>query len=301
MVFGRECGNHLASFFGASGVGLWPGALIVGVCSVLILAGCGSSSDPATPSAESAESPAPSQESPSASASETSSGDSSPGSGSSGPRAPLGSENPPPAQDQSFPSISFPQLGSSAAGPQISANPVVQVDTNFGSFQMELDRQRAPITTENFLNYVERGQYDQTLIHQVFPKAVIVGGGYTLRGEPIKVGPPIFNEAHNGLKNIRGTVAMYRDPADPHSATSVFFINVKDNPAYDHRSGASAGGQPAKLGSIPPEDYGYCVFGRVIQGMEVVDKIASVPVHDTEQFERTPIQPVIVHTIRWVK
>jgi peptidyl-prolyl cis-trans isomerase A (cyclophilin A) len=175
------------------------------------------------------------------------------------------------------------------------------VDTSLGSFQIELDRQKAPITVENFLGYVERGQYDQTIVHQVFPKAVVVMGGYTVQGRPVPPGPPIFNEAHNGLKNTRGTVAMYREINDPHSATSIFFINVKDNPNYDHKPAHASGPALGALGSIPAEDYGYCVFGRVIQGMEVVDKIADLPVHDTEQFERTPVQPVIVQSIRWIK
>ena len=300
MVFRSRWRRHLAGIFRISGVPLGLEGLVVSVCLLVLLGGCRSSQNPADQPASSSETPPSAAGTPSEPSTQSSTGEEASPSESTGstigPQP--GGES---SEGQTFPSISFPQLGTLAAGPQVSSNPVVQVDTNFGSFQIELDRQKAPITTENFLNYVERGQYDQTIIHQVFPKAVIVGGGYTVRGEPIKAGPPILNEAHNGLKNLRGTIAMYRDPADPHSATSIFFINVKDNPAYDHRGSVSAGGGSTGLGSVPPEDYGYCVFGRVIQGMEVVDKIANVPVHDTEQFERTPVQPVIVHSIRWIK
>ncbi|MCS7236723.1 MAG: peptidylprolyl isomerase [Thermoguttaceae bacterium] len=191
-------------------------------------------------------------------------------------------------------------VSSTAGRPGSGGNPVVQVDTNFGSFQIELDRQKAPITVENFLGYVERGQYDQTIIHQVFPKAVILAGAFRVNGDPIRAGPPIFNEATNGLKNLRGTVAMYREPGDPHSATSIFFINVRDNPNFDCLAGAGHG-QTGQLATIPAEEYGYCVFGRVIQGMEVVDKIASVPVEDTEQRECSPVQQIVIRSIRWVK
>ncbi len=311
MAFRSRCPRHLPVVFGVLDVPKGLGRLVVSVCLLVLLMGCGSSQNPADQPASSSEAPPSAAGTPSEHSTQSPTGEeASPSESTGSTMAPqvVGVAS---SAGQTFPSLSFPHLGTSAAGSQVSSNPVpevdissnpiVQVDTNFGSFRIELDRQKAPITTENFLNYVERGQYDQTIIHQVFPKAVIVGGGYTVRGEPIKAGPPILNEAHNGLKNLRGTVAMYRDPADPHSATSIFFINVKDNPAYDHRGSVSAGGWPTGLGSTPPEDYGYCVFGRVIQGMEVVDKIASIPVHDTERFERTPIQPVIVHSIRWIK
>ena len=301
MAFRSSRPRYLAAVSGISGVPMGLGGLVVSVCLLLLPMGCGSSQNPAEQPASSSETLPSASVPPSDPSTQSATGEEASPSGSTGPTMAPQLVGVASSAGQTFPSLSFPQLGTSAAGPQVSSNPVVQVDTNFGSFLIELDRQKAPITTENFLNYVERGQYDQTIIHQVFPKVVIVGGGYTVRGEPIKAGPPILNEAHNGLKNLRGTVAMYRDPADPHSATSIFFINVRDNPAYDHRPGVSAEARPGGSGSVPPEDYGYCVFGRVIQGMEVVDKIASVPVHDTEQFERTPIQPVIVHSIRWIK
>lgn len=207
---------------------------------------------------------------------------------------------PPPTGPTSLPALTVPAPGGAARSSSTSSNPVVQVDTNFGSFQIELDRQKAPITVENFLGYVERGAYDQTIVHQIFPRAVIVAGGFKVGGEPIKQGPPIFNEAHNGLKNTRGTVAMYRQPDDPHSATSMFFINVKDNPAFDSQFERS-NPPPGNLAAVRPEDYGYCVFGRVIQGMDVVDKIANVPVQDTGEFECTPVEPVIIRSIRWIR
>jgi len=200
-----------------------------------------------------------------------------------------------------LPEFSGPTLSTfGPSGENAATLPVVVIETNFGGITVELDRQRAPITVENFLSYVERGQYDQTIVHQVFPKAVILAGGYTRSLRPIEPGASILNEAHNGLKNLRGTIAMYREPGDPHSGTCQFFINVKDNPIYDHKP-PTFGSNLGVLAAVPPEDYGYCVFGKVIQGMEVVDRIASVELQDTELFERTPKTPVIIHSIKRIR
>lgn len=268
---------------------------------ILTLLGCNRG---ASPPAQTAEGPGPAQPD----ARSVQSSTVSPASGESTAKEAsaqsAGAETPaatsPPTSEAGFPALGPPASLAPAAQSRSSANPIVQVDTNLGSFQIELDRQKAPITVENFLGYVERGQYDQTVVHQVFPNAVIIAGAFRTNGEPIKAGPPIFNEATNGLKNVRGTVAMYRDPGDPHSATSVFFINVKDNPNFDSRPQVGRL-QARSLATIPAEEYGYCVFGRVIQGMDVVDKIAAVPVHDTDKLECTPIQPVIIRSIRWIK
>ena len=165
----------------------------------------------------------------------------------------------------------------------------------WGTIVFELDRIRAPITTANFLRYVDDGYYDRTLIHRIVvgPRAriqVFQGGGYTVLNGKSKPGQhaPIQNEAKNGLKNIRGTIAMARDAA-PHTATSEFFVNIGDNPSLDY---------PSRDG------WGYCVFGRIVQGMDVVDRIAAVetrtnPDPDLKGEKSQPVSPpVVIHARR---
>ena len=164
-------------------------------------------------------------------------------------------------------------------------HPVVEIHTSLGEIRVTLDREHAPITVDNFLAYVEHGQYDNTLIHQVLAKpGVIVAGGYDTFRKERPTGPAIRNEAHNGLKNARMTVAMARRSDQIDSSTSQFFINTADNRELDHT------GDDAK-------SYGYCVFGTVTGGMEVVDQIAKTPVHDADSFAKTPVDPV---AIQWV-
>jgi cyclophilin family peptidyl-prolyl cis-trans isomerase len=141
-------------------------------------------------------------------------------------------------------------------------NPVVVVQTGLGDITIELFRDRAPRSVENFLDYVNDGFYADTIFHRVVRGIIIQGGGLTadLRGKPTK--PPIDNEATNGLRNTRGTVAMARTGA-VNSATSQFFINTADNRSFDHRG-------------MAPDEFGYAVFGRVTAGMGVVDKIERV-------------------------
>jgi len=136
----------------------------------------------------------------------------------------------------------------------------VRVQTNQGAFVVELDAQRAPLTVRNFLEYVRAGHYDGTIFHRVIDGFVIQGGGYTAKLEEKPTRDPVANESGNGLSNRRGTIAMARTE-DPHSATSQFYINLKDNLQLDPQL----------------ERWGYCVFGRVIEGMDVVDAIAKVP------------------------
>jgi len=175
------------------------------------------------------------------------------------------------------------------------ANPVVLINTSLGDITVELDADNAPLTVQNFLGYVESGFYDKTLFHQVFKGAVIMGGMFNQDMTEKQPGPPISNEAHNGLTNQRGTIAMARQHDVINSATCQFFINVKDNPNYDHRPGARANYDN-------PQDYGYCVFGRVTpDSMAVVDKIADVEVQDTADFERIPVTPVVIQSIRRVR
>jgi len=144
-----------------------------------------------------------------------------------------------------------------------SPNPRVRVDTNHGVIVLELFPGKAPKTVENFLAYVREGFYDGTIFHRVIQGFMIQGGGMTpeMKRKPTKA--PIMNEADNGLQNLRGTIAMARTP-DPHSASSQFFINTVDNPFLNHKG-------------KNPEGWGYCVFGRVVEGMEVVDTISKLP------------------------
>ena len=144
-------------------------------------------------------------------------------------------------------------------------NPVVVVETTMGNITIELFKDRAPITAENFLSYANSGFYGGTIFHRVVRNFVVQGGGYTpqMRLKPTK--PPIKNEARPGMQNLRGTVAAARTN-EVDSATSQFYINVDDNSALDHKG-------------LRPVDFGYAVFGRVIEGMDVVDQISRVKVN----------------------
>ena len=156
--------------------------------------------------------------------------------------------------------------------------PDVAIETNMGTFVVQLDRERAPLTAANFLSYVNSGFYAGTLIHRVVPGFVIQGGGYTAAYVEKKTAAPIPNESGNGLENLRGTIAMARDAA-PHSAAAQFYINLADNRKLDPR----------------PDRWGYAVFGQVVQGMNVVDKIAAVPTGKAGPFNKdTPLTPVVI-------
>jgi cyclophilin family peptidyl-prolyl cis-trans isomerase len=177
----------------------------------------------------------------------------------------------------------------SSAAPAASLAPAVRIDTTLGSITVELDPERAGVTVNNFLKYVDRGQYDNTIFHQVFKDKVVLGGSFTPELEEKPTDGPIYNEARNGLKNVRATIAMARQSDVIDSATAQFFINVQDNPSLDHKE--TAGGE------TQPQDYGYCVFGKVTEGMEVVDKISNLPVHDRSGFEQTPVETVRITSI----
>lgn len=160
----------------------------------------------------------------------------------------------------------------------------VHVETTVGSFTVELDAARAPLSTANFLQYVRDRHYDGTLFHRVIGNFMVQGGGYLPDGtlKPVRGGTP--NESGNGLSNRRGTVAMART-ADPHSGDSQFFVNLVDNIALD----------PS------PSRWGYAVFGRVVEGMEVIDRIASVPTGSRPGFEEdAPLEPVLIVSARVV-
>lgn len=153
----------------------------------------------------------------------------------------------------------------------------VVMTTNHGAITIELDAEKAPITVENFLRYVDEGFFKGTIFHRVIPGFMIQGGGMTEDMTPKRGHPPIKNEADNGLKNLRGTLAMART-ADINSATSQFFINLKDNAFLDH------GGR----------DFGYAVFGKVVEGMDVVDAIAGVKTGNKSMHQDVPVEPVLI-------
>ncbi len=158
--------------------------------------------------------------------------------------------------------------------------PQVRIETTLGSFVVELDRNRSPLTVDNFLKYVESGFYEGTLFHRVVENFVIQGGGFTVDLKPKEAGAPIPNESGNGYTNRRGTIAMARTN-EPHSADSQFFINLADNPRLD----------PI------PSRWGYAVFGDVIEGMEVVDEIGTSPTTTKGDLPNTPSVPVIIERV----
>lgn len=167
-----------------------------------------------------------------------------------------------------------------------AAKPKVKLTTNLGVIVMELEPDVAPKTVENFLKYVKKGQYKGTIFHRVIPGFMIQGGGYVDYLGKKRTDASIPNEADRsaaaGLKNKRGTVAMARTP-DPHSAAAEFFINVVDNPALDFK------------GKANDKTWGYCVFGKVVQGMDVVDRIKAVKTSNKRSdFLNLPVKPVLI-------
>ncbi len=160
-------------------------------------------------------------------------------------------------------------------------NPRVLLNTSLGEIELELEAEKAPISVENFLGYVDSGFYDGTVFHRVIPGFMVQGGGFGegLNQKPTKA--PIKNEADNGLHNVRGTVAMARTQ-NVNSATSQFFINHRDNDFLDH------GGR----------DFGYAVFAKVVRGMEVVDQIAQVPTGNRATMQNVPLTPVKIITAK---
>lgn len=170
-------------------------------------------------------------------------------------------------------------LAAAMAAPAGAANPRVRLETSNGAIVIELDQTKAPVTVGNFLEYVKAGFYDGTVFHRVIPNFMIQGGGFTANMEQKPTRGTIVNESANGLVNKRGTVAMARTP-DPNSASSQFFINLVDN-AFLDRAKAQDG-------------VGYCVFGKVVEGMKVVDAIAAVKTGTVGGYQDVPVQPVLI-------
>lgn len=157
---------------------------------------------------------------------------------------------------------------------------MIKLQTNFGTIALELDFEKAPVTAKNFQQYVEEGFYDNTIFHRVINGFMIQGGGFEPGMNQKKTRATIKNEANNGLSNTVGTVAMARTP-DPHSASAQFFINVKDNHFLDFKSETSNG-------------WGYCVFGKVVDGMDVVEKIKTVSTTNKMGHQDVPAEDVVI-------
>ena len=179
-------------------------------------------------------------------------------------------------------------IAQDAAAPAASADmPRVLLKTSQGDIVLELDKRSAPVTVDNFLRYVRDGHYNGTIFHRVIDGFMIQGGGYTpeLIGKGTRAA--IMNEAPNGLKNTRGTIAMART-GDPHSATAQWFINVADNAALDH------------IATTDSRSWGYAVFGTVVEGMDVVDKIRALPTRKEGMMENLPVETVVIESAQIV-
>ena len=159
---------------------------------------------------------------------------------------------------------------------------MVKLHTSFGTITLQLDAEKAPISSANFLKYAEDGFYGNTLFHRVIDGFMIQGGGFEPGMKQKATVPQIQNEANNGLKNEAYTIAMART-SDPHSATSQFFINVADNAFLNFTAPT-------------PQGYGYCVFGRVVKGTEVVDNIKKVKTGNISSHQDVPLQNVVIHS-----
>lgn len=167
---------------------------------------------------------------------------------------------------------------------QSSDNPMVKMSTSLGELTIELYPDEAPETVENFLQYTDDGFYDGTIFHRVIPGFVLQGGGFTPGMDRKPTRDTIQNEADNGLKNLRGTLSMARLP-DPHSATSQFFVNLADNPHLDHQGSAQ---------------WGYAVFGKVVEGMAVIDEIAGVETTTRSGHSDVPAEAIVIEEARRV-
>jgi len=159
---------------------------------------------------------------------------------------------------------------------------MILMQTSLGPIQIELNHEKAPISAANFQSLVESGFYDGLIFHRVIDNFMIQGGGMNTDMEEKREGSPIQNEADNGLKNVRGSLAMART-SDPHSATAQFFINLADNEFLDHRSKDMQG-------------WGYAVFGQVVDGMDVVDQIRAVETGNSGGHADVPVQPIVIES-----
>jgi cyclophilin family peptidyl-prolyl cis-trans isomerase len=186
-----------------------------------------------------------------------------------------------------FAILPFAAVSPTAIGKEPAQNPRVRMTTSVGVIELELSADKAPQTVKNFLAYVERGHYNGVIFHRVIPGFMIQGGGFLpgMREKPTTA--PIKNEADNGLNNAAGTIAMART-SDPHSASAQFFINTVNNSNLDHRGQTMQG-------------WGYCVFGKVTSGMDVVKKIESTPTGSAGHFQDVPKKDVVIEKVELIK
>jgi cyclophilin family peptidyl-prolyl cis-trans isomerase len=169
--------------------------------------------------------------------------------------------------------------------PKLDLHPVVKVHTSAGDFTLTLDAEHAPLTVDNFLAYMKAGHYNGTIFHQLFDGFIVLGGGYDAQFNLRPTEPPVRNEAHNGLKNRRGTIAMARPAEAIDSATSQFFINLADNRTLD-------------FAGYEPDEYGYCVFGEVTEGMDSIERIAKSKITKSHELNNAPEQPVVIESMQ---
>ena len=172
-----------------------------------------------------------------------------------------------------------------AATPPLPAHPLVKIETNLGDMTVRLDTARAPLTVAEFLQHAEAHKYDNTSFYRIMPGFVIQAGDFSADYKPLPEEKPIPNESGNGLSNLRGTLGLARE-ADPHTGSYVFYINLADNRKLDPR----------------PDRWGYAVFGQVVEGLDVMDKIAAVPTHDLttqnhDEFPNAPVTPVTIEKV----
>jgi cyclophilin family peptidyl-prolyl cis-trans isomerase len=183
----------------------------------------------------------------------------------------------------SLPGVATAKRAPSGPKEHIVANPRVRLKTSLGGITVELDEKNAPVSVDNFLQYALEGGYDGTIFHRVIPGFMIQGGGFTPDMQERPTRTPIKNEATNGLRNLRGSLAMARTDV-PDSATNQFFINTVDNPFLDHRRRTK-------------EEFGYAVFGWVTEGMDVIDRIAKVPTGTSAGHQDVPVSPVLIESV----
>jgi peptidyl-prolyl cis-trans isomerase A (cyclophilin A)/peptidyl-prolyl cis-trans isomerase B (cyclophilin B) len=176
------------------------------------------------------------------------------------------------------------------AAPPKPVDPIVVLHTSAGPIKLKLYAEKSPQTVDNFLNnYARRGFYDQTVFHHIEPGMMLIGGGFTADLQPKETRAAIYNESRNGLANRKGTVAMIHDPEAAHSATSQFFINLVDNPSFDFQAGESE------------DTFGYCVFGEVVEGMEIVEQIAATPTTAQGDFPAVPTRTVLIERVEQLR
>ena len=178
--------------------------------------------------------------------------------------------------------LAFAAMSVAVAAEDAKKNPVYVLDTSLGAITIELNAEKAPISVKNFEDYAKAKHYDGLIFHRVIPGFMIQGGGFTPDMEQKQTKAPIKNEAKNGLKNLRGTLAMARTNVVD-SATSQFFINVKDNDFLNHQN---------------DDSYGYAVFGKVLSGMDVVDKIVSTPTESKGVYKDVPVTPIVIKSVK---